>query len=1088
MFQTYFNDIQKNFLSDNESSELTYRPALDNLLKAFEKENFKGKFNVKHEPKKQEDKGRPDFKVTTKEQLTIGFIETKKIGEDLAKTLQSKQLSNYQQLSDNIIVTDYLHFYLIRKGEKVLDVPLFSDFNLQNKRFKVDKTRIEELSRLLKDFFQSEPESIFKTKDLALRLSVKAIFLKKYCFENLKYNQDEDNLLLGLFIGFKESILHQIDEKDFADIYAQTITYSLFLAALNCDSPKIQLNQTTAFSLLPKSFPLIKELFHRLDDFPSDIIWSIEEIISILKVTDFTAIKKEFAEYRHKEQGFNDPFIFFYEDFLKHYDKSQRELRGVYYTPEPVVSFIVRSIEVILKEKFLINDGFINKDVTLLDFAAGTGTFLLHAIKQAIEQALKLGDKQTVNKILNEQVLNNFYGFELLVAPYVIANLKISEYLKDEGYSLDAEKRLNIYLTNTLTNELPKPIPGLPSISKEGRLASETKSKPILVILGNPPYSGHSANKGIIEKNIKKGGEYISHFKLSYDKNGKVYPEPIKKIAKKNMMVKEMTEFSGQMAYYKIVDGKSIDEKNPKWLQDDYVKFIRFAQWKMEKVERGIVGIISNHSYLDNPTFRGMRQSLMTTFDEIYILDLHGNAKKKEKCPDGSKDENVFDIMQGVSIALFIKKDNKPKNCKVFHFDLFGLRLNKYQALFDLSLKNVNWEQINPNSPFYLFKIRDEKLLKKYNKGLSLRKIFKHSSVGIVTSRDDFVIDTSLDKLKKRIYEFKNLSISNHDIEIKYNLKENLKFKIDKSRKIIHSFSREEIENKICKIHYRPFDVRFLFYDDSLIERMRKDIMINMQEENIALISMRQFSYSGDYTYSLISDCIFDNRAFVSSRGISYIFPLYILSNGVSKSFFGVKEPEIKYNAGNNTNSALNKTDNFTPEFRKFINSKYQDHYTPEQILGYIYAVLHSPTYRTKYIEFLKIDFPRIPFTDDENKYQELSKIGEKLINAHLMKEIPTGITCPLLGGGNNFKVESVNFDKGKVWFNKERYFDNVPVEVWNFYIGGYQVLEKWLKERKKHEIILNPDDFGHFRDMVNIISYTIKTMQYVDEITKDWI
>ncbi|MDQ1265155.1 MAG: methyltransferase, partial [Bacteroidota bacterium] len=470
MFNKYFKSIQELYLADKESSEFSFRTPLEILLNSFINDMKRNIF-VKHEPAKQQHKGRPDFKVTTKEQLTIGLIETKKIGEDLQKILNSKQLDNYKKFSDNIIVTDYLQFYLIKKGEPVKDTTLFAEYNLLNKRFKIEKSRIDELTKLFNLFFETEPETIYKTQELASKLSEKARFLKEFCETEL-INDTDDNRLIGLYRAFEATIMPKLNKRYFADIYAQTLTYGLFLAALNCEEPEKQLNHKTAFDLLPNTFPLIKELFHNLEIFPSEIVWAIDEILTILKVTDYTAIKKEFADYRQKEQGFNDPFIFFYEDFLKHYDKKQRELRGVYYTPEPVVSFIVRSIEIILKETFGINDGFINKDVTLLDFATGTGTFLLNSFKLALEQARKIGDRETVNKILNEQIIKNFFGFELLVAPYVVAHLKISEFLKEEGYTIDEGNRLNIYLTNTLTNKEPEPFPIMPNLSKEGREAN----------------------------------------------------------------------------------------------------------------------------------------------------------------------------------------------------------------------------------------------------------------------------------------------------------------------------------------------------------------------------------------------------------------------------------------------------------------------------------------------------------------------------------------------------------------------------------------------------------------------------------------
>ncbi len=610
MFQEYFNSIQNDYLADTESSEHTFRTYFQVMLQNFADENHKKrKLNIKHEPTDQDGKGRPDFKVTTKEQLTIGLIETKKIGEDLKKILKSDQLQRYGQLSENIILTDYIHFWLIKKGEVVFDSWICNDFELEKKKHKIPETRIIEMSKLLNLFFDSEPETIYKTKDLALKLAEKAKWLKDYSQAELEKENNDESLLTGLYEAFKQSLLPLLDKKYFADIYAQTLTYGLFLSALNCNEPEKELNKDTAYKLMPNTFPLIKELFKQLDDFPNDIVWAIDEIITILKVTDFTAIQKEFADYRHAEKGFNDPFIFFYEDFLKHYDKSQRELRGVYYTPEPVVSFIVRSVESILKDTFDIKDGFIGKNVTVLDFACGTGTFLLNVYKQALEQAKSIGDKKAINKLLIEQLLNNFYGFELLVAPYVVAHLKISEYLKEQGYEISEGKRLNIFLTNTLSNKEPQPFPTMPSLSKEGKEANKIKNQDILVILGNPPYSVSSSNKT----------GFIAEEKMNR------YKEAVR------------------------------SERNIQPLSDDYIKFIRFAHWKMENVEKGVIGIITNNSFLDGLIHRGMREELLKDFDEIYILNLHGNSRIGETCPDGTKDENVFDIMQGVCISLFVK-------------------------------------------------------------------------------------------------------------------------------------------------------------------------------------------------------------------------------------------------------------------------------------------------------------------------------------------------------------------------------------------------------------------------------------------------
>ena len=1044
MFQLYFKSIQEKFLSDKESSEHTYRTFLENLLNNFERDISKRNLIIKHEPARQADKGRPDFKVTTREQLTIGLIETKKIGEDLKKIINSKQLIKYKELSDNIILTDYLHFYLIKKGVPVLDVALFSDYNLQNKKFKVEINRIEDLTKLLKLFFESEPETIYKTQDLALKLSEKARFLKDYSYEELKNSDDDTNLLKGLFNAFQNTLLPLLEYKYFADIYAQTLTYGLFISALNCEDPKIQLNRDTAYKLLPNSFPLIRELFHSLDDFPTEIIWIIDEIISILKVTDFKAIKVEFAEYRNKEIGFNDPFIYFYEDFLRHYDKTQKDIRGVFYTPEPVVSFIVRSIEEILKDKFGIIDGFINKNVTTLDFATGTGTFLLYLFKNAIEQGLKIADKETVNKILNEQIIANVYGFELLVAPYVIAHLKISEYLKEMGFSIESGKRLKIFLTNTLTNNEPQSFPIMPNLSKEGKEANKIKNKDILVILGNPPYSIHSENTDNWLMNL--------------------------------------------LEIYKPTDEKKLN------LDDDYIKFIRFAHWKMDNINQGVIGIITNNSFLNGLIHRKMRGELLNNFDEIYVLNLHGNSRIGEKCPDGTKDENVFDIMQGVCISLFIKvSNNSNKKCKLYYKDLWGKRELKYCTLFENTLKSIDYEEIdyyafndgftktkwgknrfNDDLSFFVPKKLNGNL-DKYGNSIGLNEIFNLFGSGVSTLRDRITIHIRKDKLKAVIDDF--IKLSEYELKLKYSLSDSRDWKIASAKMDVIN------TNALLpyyKILYRPFDIRYIFYSGQnrgFIGTPQKRLANNfLNIKNIGIIFPR--ITVNKFEHCFVSELMVDYSAGgAHTAAETYIAPLYIYS-----------ESETNGNGNDVLFKDNSKRDNFTKEFRQFIKFKYKNQYSPEQILGYLYAILHSPSYRSKYLEFLKIDYPRIPFTENESLFNELSSIGFELIEHHLLKRsYPDGL-CRINGSGTNYNIEKVEYEKGKIWFNNSRYFESISDQIWNFNIGGYQVLDKWLKERKKNQISLSSEDIQHFIKVVNILNYTIYSMQEIDDLTKDWL
>jgi predicted helicase len=834
-----------------------------------------------------------------------------------------------------------------------------------------------------------------------------------------------------------------LDKQYFADIYAQTITYGLFLSALNCDNPKVKLNKTTAYSMLPNSFTLIKELFHQLESFPSEIIWAIDEIISILKVTDYLAIKKEFSLYRQAEKGFNDPFIYFYEDFLRHYDKSQRELRGVYYTPEPVVSFIIRSIESILKKTFDLKDGFLSKNVTALDIACGTGTFLLNAFKNALDEAKKLGNKNLINKILNEHLLDNFYGFELLVAPYVISHLKISEFFKEQGLKIEENNRLKVFLTNTLSNNEPQPFPIMPNLSKEGREANKIKNQDILILFGNPPYSIHSDNKGDFILNL-------------------------------------------------IKDYKPNDEKKLN-LDDDYIKFIRFAHWKMEKVEKGIIGIITNNSFLNGLNHRKMRAKLLNDFSKIYIINLHGNSRIKEISPDGSKDENVFDIMQGVSITIFVKKQNRNANikCKVFYYDLFGKRDSKYNfltqntvdtirfeannySIFNDSFKKTKWGKDRFEDDLNFFVIKDDTTeIKKYGNSFGITEIFNIFGSGFSTDRNQLFIDSNKNILTERMKILFSRKY-NEDFTTKFNVYNSSGYNLlDRIEK--YKFK----ENQIIECAKLPFDTTNVYYHPDVTSRPVYEVMKNMIEiENISLVFSR-LSKNQDFTNIQVSDKIIERSFNGPNTGSeTYLSPLYLFK----------KNTDSDANGNGFLFKEEDKRDNFTKEFRSFIKEKYKKIYTPEDILGYIYAVLNSPTYRQKYLEFLKIDFPRVPFTDDEKKFQKLSKIGWELIQSHLMKKDFSSKFCRFDGTGNNFKVEFVKHNNSRVWINESSYFESVPLNIWEFYIGGYQVLDKWLKERKKHEMTLSGDDIQHFIKVVNVLDYTIKTIEKIDELTKEWI
>jgi type I restriction-modification system DNA methylase subunit len=619
-FKAYFEAIKN--LDINDATEHTLRTALENLLTAVaQQEN--AKIKVIQEPKQDKSGlGAPDFKFKLNEAI-LGYLENKKTGENLDTILKSSQLTKYKQLSSNIILTNYLEWAWLKDGQIIQRETLCYANDVGYRKARLDPDKAEKVGKLIASFYSAAPEKIAKAKILALALARRCHELRDFLFQALARQEKEhqEGKLYGLYGVFKKDVFHELELKEFADAFAQTLGYGLFLAKLNAGEHPVTLQNAKQF--IPGNFELIRELVDFLDELERPeyhgIKWLVEEILSIMNTLNLAAIHEDLAFTKKQGRLFEpteeerllfakDPYVYFYEDFLKAYDKETRKARGVYYTPPPVVNFIVRAVNDILKRDFGIPQGLADrKRVTALDFATGTGTFLLEIVNSILEEV----PEGIRHQVIREHVLKNLYGFEYLIAPYTIAHLKLSQFLHDKGYTLQSSERLQIYLTNTLEPIAPQPNFLLPALSREVEAAQKVKDRKILVITGNPPYAGHSKNNG--------------------------------------------AWISGLIEDYKRVDGQPLGEKNPKWLQDDYVKFIRFAQWKMQQVPEGIVAIITNHSFLDNPTFRGMRQSLMQTFNRIYVLDLHGNTKKKERTPEGGKDENVFDIEQGVAISIFVK-------------------------------------------------------------------------------------------------------------------------------------------------------------------------------------------------------------------------------------------------------------------------------------------------------------------------------------------------------------------------------------------------------------------------------------------------
>ncbi|WP_162915101.1 type ISP restriction/modification enzyme [Desertibaculum subflavum] len=842
IFDQYVAALRKTPI--DEKTEHTDRAALQALLQWMADQTSTG-IHVQHEPKRVAEKGAPDFKVT-RGGLILGYAENKAIGENLDKALKSEQITRYRALSPNIIVTDYLHFIWISKQGMQRET-LCHATDLESPRYRLHADRVAAVTKLLRAFFSTAPDGIGRAQQLALALALRSRLLRDYLGEELlrQQRQHKEGRLYGLFQIFRDQIFHELTLKEFADAFAQMLAYGLFLARLNSGTRTVTLQNAREF--VPGSFRLIRELVDFLGELEKDeyrdIRWVVEEVLSIVNGLDLPAIHADLSfrqrraisrrlrasseeEHRLFER---DPFIYFYEDYLKAYDPTMRKGRGVYYTPPPVVNFIVRAIDDILKSNFGIVDGLADhRRVTVLDFACGTGTFLLELFQRIFDN-VGGSDSGRADLVVREHLLKNLYGFEYLIAPYTIAHLKLSQYLRDLSHPLRDGERLQVFLTNTLEPVEPQRNLLLPAISEEVEAAQAVKEQPILVITGNPPYSGHSKNKG------RWITSAVAEYRSTWEKSE-----------------------AGLEAR------KPLGERNPKWLQDDYVKFMRFAQMKMDGfsfrttgpdgkaieqavqgVENGIVGVITNHRWLDNPTFRGMRQSLMRSFNQIYVLDLHGAVHVA--APDGSKDENVFDIKQGVAISLLVKQPGLEHG--VWRGDLWGKRLEKYQAAADGTVGSVRWEQLDPVTPFYLFARQDRSRREEYQRGWRLRDLFPVNALGFQTHRDAFALSFSESEMAKKLRDLSDVHISDEELSRRYGLRSNRDWSLPNSR----SAARDLPEFHLQEVAYRPFDDRWCEFSDLTMDYPRRELLDHVAgRSNLTLLAPRGLS-TPDWQHAFVA-------------------------------------------------------------------------------------------------------------------------------------------------------------------------------------------------------------------------------------------
>ncbi|MCZ8226661.1 MAG: N-6 DNA methylase [Microcystis sp. LE19-84.1B] len=1045
----YLEEITGIYQQGN-ATEHSYRPALKKLI-----ESLNNNLQALNEPKRIAC-GAPDF-VINQGMVEIGHLEAKDIGTSLKKIENTPQIKRYLQALGNLIITDHLEFRWYVSGELRLSASV-ATLN-QKKQIKPDSQGILQVEQLFCQFFLSKVIQITTPRELAKKMAALAQLIRDAIGQALK-DQDCGGMLRQQLQSFQRVLISDLNEAQFADMYAQTICYGLFAARCNTDQISSFSRETAAFRL-PKTNPFLRGIFHQIAGTELDerITWAVDTLATILQQTDMEGILGSFGKRTRKQ----DPVVHFYETFLAEYDSKMRESRGVYYTPEPVVSYMVRSVDYILKNKFQIPKGLADAkkitikhpnnsqetqevhQVLILDPAVGTGTFL-HSVIDHIYDSFRQ-QKGMWSSYVSKHLLPRLFGFELLMAPYTVAHMKLGLQLQELGYDFSADERLGIYLTNTLQEafQIPPADGFLNRIRDEAAAAKDVKQEmPVMVILGNPPYSYQSMNTDPWIVNLVRD-------------------------------------------YYQL-DGKPLGERNPKGLLDDYVKFIRFAQYRVAETGYGVVALITNHGYLDNPTFRGMRQNLMQTFDEIYVLDLHGNSKKKEVCPDGSPDQNVFDIQQGVAIAFFIKyQDSQQDLAKVYHADLWGVREvkenkelvgGKYHWLDENDISSTEWLDIEPKKPFYLLRSQSEELLGEYNKYHRIDEIYITHIYGFKSHRDHFAIDFDKEQIVKRITELVNQDKLDNSFSDKYDLG---KWDWKKASTAL----KQEIDLwrflDLCA--YRPFDNRFMFYSDYVMDRTRPDLRNHIfNKENLCLVCSRQIA-NNEYRHFWITDLV-PNDCLISNitKESNHNFPLYLYPTNTPTLFD--TEP---------TNSPNGRRPNLAPEFIKELSAKLELEFIsdgkgdkkktfgPEDIFNYIYAVFHSPQYRQRYAEFLKIDFPRVPLTSNQELFWELVKKGDRLVQLHLMKATGKEISSYPVAGSNLVEQVKYNESKQQISINYDQYFAGIPPQIWNFYIGGYQVCQKWLKDRKGRH--LSYDDLEHYQQIISILAESIAIMETIDII-----
>ena len=1057
----YIDELNKQYKT-GLAREHSYRPALKELL-----QSLLPKMVVTNEPAHFEC-GAPDYIISReKDHLPVFFVEAKDVNDnDLDgrnKNGHKEQFARYKQALDYIIFTDYLDFHLYEhesfvdsvrvaeiKGDKIVGIAESEDKFLG----------------LIQHLGDSAIQRITSAPRLAKLMAGKARLLANIIETamNEETQSYENDNLQGQYKSFKEVLIQDLKKEDFADIYAQTIAYGMFAARLHDDTPE-DFSREEAARLIPKTNPFLRQIFNNLagNDLDERIAWVVDDLVTVFRATNLQELMASYS----RDKLHHDPMIHFYEDFLSEYNPKLRKSKGVWYTPQPVVGFIVRAVDEILQKEFGLAEGLadysmIEKEVAveqssdkrtsdgmkhekrkfhrvqILDPATGTGTFLAEVVNQIYD---RYRDQQGIwQQYVEQHLLPRLNGFEILMASYAVAHIKLDMLLSETGYQHNSNKRLQVYLTNSLEESNNEPRTLFSQwLSREATEANVIKRDyPVMVMIGNPPYSGESQNKG----------KWITHLMDDYKK------EP---------------SGSGKVG-------------NTKWLNDDYVKFIRLAQFFVERNDTGVIGFINPHGFLDGLTFRGMRWNLLKTFDSIYTINLHGNSKRSEIGEDGEKDENVFDIQQGVSINFFIKTGKKSKEelGHVFYKDLYGLRQSKYDYLQKHTLEDVDYLELHPQAPNYFFVPKNFDLEEEYKSYFKLDELFIQNAVGICSKRDSIAFQGNKKNLENILKDYVELSES--EVKDKYHIdSESADNKICVAQANVKKYGLSE--KYITEACYRPFDKKYTYLSPSkgFLARPVYPIMQHLLKENIALGVCKQSATDLPWKLVLATSKPAD-MCYVSGRTREggYFFPLYIYEENMGK-----EERFVNFNKDlyEKIAEGLNYLPCYEDNLRVDPISDYNGVLYPQDLFDYIYAVLHSPSYRERYKEFLKIDFPRIPYPTNWEKYRDLVEKGEELRLLHLMEDLPskTGITFPVAG---SLQVDCYRWQDNRVYINADQYFEDVPESAWNFYIGGYQPAQKWLKDRKG--LTLSFEDVRHYQHIIYVLQQTERIMREIDGIMNE--